>query len=93
VLGALKSDQLRWWIRDPHPPPHSALAELGRLKDPYLIAALALLIERLMPDETKPRGWHGAEKPPGTKEVARAIRSFRLLLTNARKASRSQQAD
>jgi hypothetical protein len=84
--------RLRWWSRPGHREPESAWAELGRLDNAYLILAMAYLVERLMPEETKPRGLLRSEKPAGVKEVATAIRRFRLTLEAPRKASRSQQA-
>jgi hypothetical protein len=57
--------ELHWWAGHP-PPPHSAWAELGRLRDPELIVAVARLVE--------------AARPGGTKRAAQAIRAFRLQL-------------
>lgn len=63
--GNPEGRSLGWWAGSP-PPPHSAWAELGRLRDPDLIVAVARLIE--------------IAEPAGTKRAARAIRAFRLQL-------------
>jgi hypothetical protein len=69
--------QLAWWSQ--FPPPHSALAELGRIANPDMIVAVAQLIDKA--------------QPTGTKQAAQGIRAFRLAWHRAVDESRGQQAD